>query len=353
VRLEPSAYYVGPSPYLSALELRFYPDHPSLFAAFAAGEIDGISRVLPADIDVAVGREDLQLFSSMQSEYLSIVLNLNNPDVPFMQDKRVRQALHYGIDREGLIEDVLDGQGIVAHSLLLPENWAYNSDVRQYPYDPELANQLLDEAGWIDSDGDGVRDQNGQPLQFLLHTNDESSRVAVIERIAQDWQKLGIRVVASPVTFSGLVGDLLAPRRFDAVLIKWELTGDPDQYPLWHSTQIEGGGQNYGGWSNEVADGLLEEGRAITDMDERRALYADFQEIFTEELPALLLYYPVYTYGVSDEVQNVQIGSLNQPSQRFETFADWYMVTRRVPAGQVGPDVPLAAPGGVEDREGE
>ena len=348
ILLEPSPTYDGPDAYLSGLEFRFYPDHPSLFAAYEAGEIDGISRVLPADMPAATQREDLQLFAFVESAYLSIVLNLQNPDVSFLQDPQVRQALYYGLDRERLIEEVVAGQGIVAHSLLLPENWAYNDQVRRYEYDPVLAGQLLDQAGWIDSDGDGIRDKDGQPMQFLLHANDDATDAALIQRIAQDWQQLGIQVVAAPMPFATLVGDLLTPRRFEAALIGWELTGDPDPYPLWHSTQTEGGGQNYGGWENEEADGLLEQGRAIVDMEERRALYARFQEIFAEEVPALLLYYPVYTYGVSERVHDVQIGSLNKASERFSTFADWYMVTRRVPANQVPADLPPVPPEGDE-----
>lgn len=348
IRLEPSPYHTDDQPYLSALELHFYPDRPSLFAAFTEGEIDGISQIMPGDLPAAITREDLQLFSFEQSSYLNIILNLNNPDVPFLQDPQVRQALYYGLDRERLIAEVADGQGIVADSLLLPENWAYNPDTPTYDYDPERANALLDAAGWIDSDGDGVRDKDGRPMQILLHTNDDGLNPALVEHIAGDWAQIGIRAVPSAAPFSTLVGDLLIPRRFEAALIGWEQNGDPDPYPLWHSTQSTGGGQNYSGWSNEEADEILEQARAIIDPATRKQLYGRFQEIFAEEAPALLLYYPVYTYGVSDRVYNVQIGSLNRPAERFGGFADWYMVTRRVPADQVPPSAPPAPPKTLE-----
>jgi peptide/nickel transport system substrate-binding protein len=107
-----------------------------------------------------------------------------------------------------------------------------------------------------------------------------------------------------------------------------------------------GGGQNFTGWANPEADELLEKARAITNENERRDLYVRFQDIFAEEAPAVLLYYPVYTYGVNTRVHNVQIGSLNQPPERFETFADWYMLTRRVPANQVPAAAPPTPPGG-------
>ncbi len=348
IRLEPSRFYRGPRPYLTALDLRFYPDHASLFTAFVNGEIDGISHVLPQDLGVAAQRDDLNLFSAVQSEYLSVVFNLTNPDAPFLQEKAVRQALYYGLDRERLVDEVVAGQGIVANSIVMPDNWAYNPAVKTYPYDPGRAAQLLDEAGWVDSDGDGVRDKDGVPLRFLLYANDDPTRQALIEHIAADWRGLGVDATPTPVTFAGLVADFLNPRRFDAALVGWEVAGDPDPYPLWHSTQAVGGGQNYSGWANDEADEVMEQARAIGDEGQRRALYARFQDIFAEEAPALLLYYPVYTYGVSARVHNVQIGPLNSPSERFATFGDWYILTRRVPANQAPVSAPPTPPGSNE-----
>ncbi|MFN2203227.1 MAG: peptide ABC transporter substrate-binding protein [Caldilineaceae bacterium] len=345
IRLEPSPYYAGPRPYLSALELRFYPDHASLFPAFVSGDIEGISQVFVEDLPQATEREDLTLFSSATSEYLSLVLNLKNPDVPFLQEKEIRQALFYGLDRQRLVEEVARGQGIVADSPFLPENWAYNPNVRKYEYDPVKASGLLDAAGWIDTDGDGIRDKDGTPMRLLLYSNDDPLRQDLVERIAADWRAIGVDAEPTIVSFAGLVTDFLNPRRFDVALVGWEIIGDPDPYPLWHSTQATGGGQNYSGWESEEADKLIEEARGLIDEDERKALYYQFQDIFVDELPALLLYYPVYTYGVSNEVHNVQIGSLNQPAERFRTFDQWYMRTRRVPANQVPSNNPPTPPG--------
>jgi peptide/nickel transport system substrate-binding protein len=138
--------------------------------------------------------------------------------------------------------------------------------------------------------------------------------------------------------------DFLQPRKFDAALTVWDIPGDPDQYWLWHSTQIEEGGLNYTGWRNDEVDELLQKARSITNETERQTLYSRFQQIFAEEVPSLLLYYPVYTYGVSERVQNVQIGPLNRPAERFVSFADWYIVTRRVPLNQAPTTAPPTPP---------
>jgi len=330
IRLEPSPRYRGPLPYLTALEFHFYPDYPSLFEAFVRDEIDGISRILPQDLAQAEAREDLQIFSAPLSGYVIILLNLQNPNVPFLQDKAVRQALMYALDRQKLIDEVLAGQGLVAHSPVMPYNWAYNPEVKRYTQDVERARRLLEEAGYVDGDGDGVREKDGRPLRLILLSDDDPARQRLAQAISQAWRVIGVEAVPQAVSFTGLVSDFVYPREFDAAIVSWELAGDPDPYPLWHSTQATEDGQNYGGWSNPRADEIMEQARSITDIEERKALYAEFQEIFAKELPGLLLYYPVYTYGVSSKVHGVEIGPLNTPSDRFRTIARWYIATRRV-----------------------
>ncbi len=345
IRLEPNPFYGDSAPYISALEFHFYPDYPSLFAAYQQGEIDGISRILPTELPLAQERTDLQLFSAVEAGYVVVVFNLRNADVPFFQDTTVRQALAYGTDRARLIEVAAQGQGVLAQSPLLAENWAYNPDVKTYPYNPELASKLLDASGWVDTNSDGVRERDGRLLSFVLLTNEDVVHRRLIEEMAADWRKIGVQAVPQPVSFAGLVSDFLAPRRYDAALISWsELAGDPDPYPLWHSSQAEEGAQNFSGWANERADAILDRARTVVDQDERKQFYREFQDIFAEEVPALLLYYPIYTYGVSDRVKNVQIGPLNRTADRFATFADWYIVTRRVPANQIPTTVPPMPP---------
>lgn len=344
IRLKPSPFYAGISPYISALEFHFYPDHPSLLTGYMADQIDGIGRILPAEFPIAAAQDDLALFSAIQARFLSITFNMDNANVPFFGDKAVRQALYYGVDRDGLVKEVAAGLGVVAHSPLLPENWAYNAQIPHYTYLPDQAKQLLDSAGWVDSNGDGVRDKNGTPLQFLLYSSDEALQTALIQRIASDWQAIGVKAVPTPISFVSLMSDFLQSRKFDAALTVWDIPGDPDQYWLWHSTQIEEGGLNYAGWRNDEVDDLLQKARSITNETERKALYGRFQQIFAEDAPALLLYYPVYTYGVNKRVQNVQIGPLNRPAERFVSFSDWYIVTRRVPSNQAPTSAPPTPP---------
>lgn len=344
-RLEPSAFSPGAAPYISAMEFHFYPDYASVVAAFDAQEIDGLSSILPPDIKAAAGRDDVQLFSSIESGYENVLLNVNNPNAPFFQDRKLRQGLLYAIDRDALIRDGLAGQGVVANSLFSPEHWAYNNEVPVYSYDPLRAGQLFDETGWVDSDGDGVRDKDGKAFAFLLLVKDDNLHRQIGESLVADWAKVGVKAELQPVSFSGLVADFLVPRTFEAALTDWNQVGDPDPFPQWHSSQIAGNGQNYAGWQNAEADALMEQARQTTDENRRRELYAQYQDIFAEELPSLPLFHPLYTYGVSTRVHNVQIGSLNTPAERFGSFPAWYIDSRRVPANQIPAGAPPTPPG--------
>lgn len=324
--------YHGPAPYLAGLTVRFYPDHQSLLPAYDRGEIDAVSQLWPEELPGSAQRTDLKLFSAPVAGYTLVYLNLQNPNLPFFKEAPVRQALLYALDRQKLVDAVLNGQGLVAHTPVLPGTWAYDAEVRQYGHDPARARQLLDEAGWVDSDGDGVRDREGARLAFVLLGNDGP----MIEAIAAAWAEIGVQAMAQTVSLPGLTADFLVPRTFDAALVHWELSGDPDPYPLWHSTQATTG-QNYAGWEDRQADEAIEIARALTDRTLRRGLYLQFQRTFAEEVPALLLYYPVYTYGVRDKIHDVQIGPLNSPGDRFRSLATWYIVTKRVTVGSTNP----------------
>lgn len=340
IRLEPSPLTTTASPYIPALEFHFFPDYGNVIAAFDAQQIDGISTLLPNDVRVAAERDDIQLFSSVESSYESVLLNVGSPNAPFFQDRAVRQALLYALNREQLISDVLLGQAIVAQGLIPPGHWAYEPSVRQYDYDQAAAAALLDEAGWRDTDGDGVRDKEGEALAFVLLVKDDLRHQQIGAQLAADWAKIGVRAEVRAVPFNSLVSDFLAPRAFEAALTDWNQVGDPDPFAQWHSSQVEGNGQNYTGWQNAEADLLIESARQSTDEAERRAAYAQFQAIFAEELPALPLFHPLYHYGVSTRVHDVQVGALNTPAERFTSFPAWYINSRRVPAGQAPATLP-------------
>lgn len=330
IRLEPNLRALPRVPYLDALEFRFYPDDSSVLAAAEVGDVQGVRQIPSELFPQAEANPDLQLFTSPLSDLTFLLFNVDTPNAPYLRDPQVRQALAHAIDRQRLLDSVLPGVGLLANSPFLPNSWAYDADLRLPDYDPKLAREMLTQAGWVDSNGNGIRDHEGVEMELLLLSDDAPHSRELSQSISDDLRQIGVQAEVQAVSFTGLVTDFLAPRNFTAALVTWELIGDPDPYPLWHSTQISPDGQNYSGWNNRQADLAMEQARRTADRQKRWQLYQDFQKIFALDLPAIPLYYGLYTYGVSSQVHDVEVGMLNIPADRFGTFPQWYMLTRKV-----------------------
>ena len=327
---------------LDRIEMRFYPTYGDILDAYEAGEVMGISRIQPQDIERVRANPNLQMLSARLSGYSLVFLNLSSEDAPFFQDWRVRQALLYALDRQALVDRVQGGFGLVIHSPIMPQSWAYDPDVKQYAHDPRQAVALLDRAGWTFPESSQivlsdvarpetpVRMKKGVPLEFSLLTNDVPDRVALAHAIAGQWKEVGVHVHVRAVGAAELAQQYLGPREFDAVLSQWySLPPDPDPYPVWHSTQIQGG-QNYGGFDHRDADEAIEVARQLTDRSKRVELYHQFQEIYGQEVPAILLYQGIYTFCVDKRVRNVQIAPMLDASGRFRSVAQWQVLDQVV-----------------------
>ncbi|MCI0474921.1 MAG: ABC transporter substrate-binding protein, partial [Anaerolineales bacterium] len=339
-----NARFYGERPYLHRVLLRFYPNHESVFAAYTRAEVEGIARVLPTYLRQADKLDHLKLYHARITGYSLVYLNLSKST---FQDKAVRQALLYATDRQRIVNDLLQGQGLLAPSPLEPGTWAYNSAVPIYPFDLERAKALLDGAGWRDTNNDGTREKDRVELAFNLIAPDDPARLALANEIVKQWQAIGVKATVQAVPASLLVQNVLRPRQFDAVLYEWRtLSNDPDQYENWHETQIPSPtsfGQNYGGLKDRDISEALETARKTNDHGKRIESYRKFQERFADLTPALLLYYPVYTYGVDARVRGVQLAPMLTASDRFRNLAQWYLKTKRI-AFSAGAEEPTRAP---------
>ncbi len=333
ILLDANSRYYDARPYLGRIQLKFFPDYETIFAAYAREEVSGIARILPSYLTKARAQSNLTLYNAQLGGYSLIFLNLSK--APFL-DKNVRQALLYALDRKHLISDLLQGEGVIASSPIDSDSWAYNSIVNPYAFDVEKSKALLEAAGWRDPTNEGVRKKDNVPLAFTLTTPDDPQRVALANEIVKAWQVIGVKATVQPAPASLLVQNILRPRQFDAVLYEWRPpSNDPDQYENWHETQIPDpahAGQNYGGLKDRDISETLEAARRTNDQTKRAELYRKFQELFADRVPALLLYYPVYTYGVDARVHGIKTAPMLTPSDRFRNVAQWFLKTKRVPA---------------------
>jgi peptide/nickel transport system substrate-binding protein len=329
VLLESNKEYFRGQPYLSQVVFRFYHDIPTALMALRQKEIQGLllhpTEVTSDELANLSTSQRWNIYISPRSSYVMLYLNLTNP---LFQDKEVRQALMYSLDRQQIIDGPIQGQGVIAHSPIVPDTWAYNADVKQYDFDPEQASTLLSQAGWTKNQANRWEKED-TVLSFHIFTNDDEFRVKASEKLVNQWSEFGIDVQLSAGGFAGLNRDFLFTHQFDAVLSGWDVGYDPDSYSAWHSSQMEAG-FNFASYSNPDADEVLEKARQTSDLSERAELYYQFQQIFAEDVPSILLYYPTYTYLVDTEVKGIDLGVLFDPSLRFTRITDWYIKTKRV-----------------------
>jgi peptide/nickel transport system substrate-binding protein len=330
-------YYKEP-PFIEQMIFRYYPDTQSALTAYREGEVEGISRVSPDALPAALGERGLNIYTGRLPEMSLVLLNLDNPEVPFFQEVEVRRALLMGLNRQRMIDNLRKGQAIIADGPIFPSTWAYYDGIERVGYDPDKSVELMKEAGYtIPAEGESIRAKEDQQLSFELLYPDDPEHTSLAEAIQRDWERLGIGIELTPVPYAELVSEHLEPRIYQAALVDINLarSPDPDPYPFWHQSQINGG-QNYSKWDDRQASEYLEQARVTVDVAERTRLYKNFQVRFVNEMPALPLFYPVYNYAVDSRVQGLTMGPLYDSSDRFATIRDWYLVAR-ASGGQATP----------------
>jgi peptide/nickel transport system substrate-binding protein len=327
VSLQASPDYYMKKPFFDQMVFRFYPDATEALTAYQQGDVLGISAATKAILPQVLEEPNLNLYTARLPRFSMVLLNLNSPDVPFFQENVIRRALLMGINRRWIVDRILGGQAIIAHSPIFPESWAYYDGIMKVEYDPENAVSLLKKAGYtFPAEGGQSRAKEGVALTFEMVYPDGEPYTDVAERIRADWEKIGVHVIPKAVSMTSLMQDYLEPRTYQAALVELNLarSPDPDPYPFWHQAQINNG-QNYSMWDDRQVSEYLERARVTIEYDERLKLYRNFQVRFGNDIPALLLYYPVYTYAVDAQVRGVSVGPMYDPSDRFNTITDWYI----------------------------
>jgi peptide/nickel transport system substrate-binding protein len=338
VVLAVSDTYYGTAPFIQQIVFRYYPSSQTALEAYRQGEVLGISQITSDILASALEEKNLSLYSSRMPRLTMVLFNLNNNDVPFFQDKKIRRALLEGLNRQWIVDRILQGQAVVADSPFLPNTWAYYDGVEHVAFDSGAAESLLKSAGYVIPPAGTVRAKANVSLSFTMAYPDDPLHAQIAQTIEQNWAAIGVEVKLLPVAYESLINDYLTPRTYQAALVDLDLSRsyDPDPYTFWHQAEVTSG-QNYSQWDNRTASEYLEQARVIADTAMRARLYRNFQVIFARELPAVLLYYPVYTYAVDTRVQGVQAAPLFEPADRFNYISDWYLVTHSKSAGTAQP----------------
>lgn len=381
--LIPNPDYYGQKPYLEKITFKFYPDFPTAVGALKNHSVEGIS-FLPKELknDLS-GQKNLSYYSFYLPQYTAIFFNQKQKEV--LKDKKIRTALALSIDKSKILTEALQLEGEILDGPILPATVSLSPD-KKINFNPILANQTLEEAGWKQispqdyqnflaeqkakeeeenkaseeesenkeeatttpetieekSAQEGVeesqpfyRQKDNTILELILTTVDQPENTKAAELIKEFWQNIGVKVNLQIVPGSKIRREIIKTRNYEILLFGVIVGSSADPYPFWHSSQIQDPGLNLSLFANREVDKLLEEAKKTNDPEKQQQNYQQFYNILASEIPAIFLHTPTYTYVIDKKIKGINIDRVVVPADRFNNLEDWYIKTKWVWQGKL------------------
>ena len=338
--------YYGDQPYIDTLTFKFYADAEAAMQALQNRNVEGLSFVSPEQEPELTKNRLVQIVHPLLQR--QVVLFFNQEKQPLLKTKDIRQAITLTIDKQTVLDDVLQGNGRVLNSPLLPELPTDATDPALPSFDREQANSLLEKLGYAWNAEKTVRmikappapkAKKGTPapapipdteLTLVITTVQSPEFISVAENLVKQLQLIGIKASINPVAADHLFSDIIETRNYELLLTGALLGVYPDPYPFWHSSQSKGTGLNLSGYANRDVDTLLEEARLAVAPEVRQNNYQKLRVALANDLPAVFLYQSTYTYAPAAKIKNLNIEQMVSPADRFAKITDWYVKTKKV-----------------------
>lgn len=263
-------------PYLNRISYRVIPEPTSIATQLSNGAVDTWPRAVLSFYPQLSKDPNLEIHSIPGRSYTYIAYNTKDP---ILSDQRVRQALTYGLDRQQIVDALLYGQGQIATQPMITTIWAHDSTIKPYPYDPEKAKALLEEAGWTDTNGDGIREKDGKPLRFAIKTNANNTMRVDIATVAQEqWKRIGVDLQLRTLEFNTFIGQLM-DHDFQAALGGWVVGIKAELEPTF------GLGErfNFPQVENATLDSLIQTAETTRDRAAAMKLWSRAQRIIVDQ----------------------------------------------------------------------
>lgn len=333
--LTPFSKYALGKALINKLIIRFYPSERDEIDAFKGGEIEsmsGISKDNIKDIDSKL----FNLNTSLLPRIFAVFFNQNQSAV--LANDEVRLALNNAIDKERIVKEVLGGYGVTIDGPV-PAKLIDIKEQKKESIDEatrvQNAKDILTKEGWVYNETDKVWEKKAkkaitQILKFSVATANSEELMKVSEMIRQDWEKIGVTVDIRPYDSGDLQQNIIRPRKYDALLFGEVIGRDMDLYAYWHSSQRNDPGYNVSMYTNSKADKLLEDARKISDPIEKNQKYQSFYSEVQNDLPAIFLYSPYFTYVTPNKVKGVNTVITTIPAERFLEINKWYIETNNI-----------------------
>jgi peptide/nickel transport system substrate-binding protein len=324
ISLEANANYYAGKPKLDGYQFVLFSTKQEAIDAYASRSVDAIGNVTSEVLNTAYSLKLLKTYDYNLPEEVTVFFKT---DDGVLKDKALRQILSQSVDRKKIATAADKGLGLTLTQPLLPGEPGYTTVFALVPQTPTQTKAALDAAGWKQS-GD-TRSKDGHKLQLNLVTLQGGELERAAMELQKQWRDVGVTLTIKAVPRAELEQSYIRTRQYQLLLYGINLGGDPDVYAFWHSTQIKDPGLNLSDYSSPDADKALEAGRIKQDTLIRKGKYQSFLKAWNSDTPAIVLYEPIYRYGISSSAKGFDGGSLVEPNDRFYNVQDWTILTEQ------------------------
>ncbi|HVR88055.1 MAG TPA: ABC transporter substrate-binding protein [Candidatus Limnocylindria bacterium] len=307
-------YWRG-APYLEEFVQKVVADSTVQASQLKTGELT-LGAIQPGDYDDLSKQDTLKLYEWQDNGYVYIGWRLNNPNVPVLQDKRVRQALAYGLDTAAVVQSVVFTHGLKQVSHSPAASWAAATGLNDYKYDKAKAEDLIKQAGYAKG-ADGFYAKDGKTLGFSIVTNQgNKTRETFLQVATEQYKQIGVKINPKVEAFETLVPKLNSgSNEVESVILGWQLGTDPDLFSIWHSSNVaraEQAGNNFVGYKNPDLDKLIEQGRGPDcTVATRKNIYQQANKILNEDQPYNFAFSQDRILATDKRIRGIEPGSFS------------------------------------------
>lgn len=320
--------------YIEKIVLKFYPSEKTLIDAYTKGEIDSLNSVSPKNA------LEIKKSSSVLRHYFLpriFAVFFNQDEASLFAEQEVRTALNLSVDKNAIIEEVLQGFGVPVEGPIPPGSIGFKkATTSEETFEERLsqAKEILAKNGWKMNEEENILEKKTtkktSKLEFSISTSNMVDLVQTSQLLKEMWEKIGAKVNIKVYEIGDLEQNVIRPRKYQSLLFGEIMGRDPDPFAFWHSSQRNDPGLNIALYTNITADKLLEGARTTFDPKEREEKYFKFQEEIGKDQPAIFIYSPHFIYLTPTSIKNIEETSITIPSERFSQIYNWYINTKRV-----------------------
>lgn len=329
-------YHHG-TPFINELTFKFYPDYETAVTALQNKNVEGLIY-LPNQYKNTLASNSLKLYNLHFPQYTAVFFNPANNSL--LNDGDFRRALALAIDKDRILNEVLNGDGQTLATPILPGTLGFDNELKAESYSPDKAKELLEKLAWHTSPDHAFRvkenknakaDDPVQELSIKLTTIDQSDNTKIISLIKEAWENIGIKTELEIISKDRIRQDVIETRNYQALVFGEVLNNASGPYPFWHSSQTKYPGLNLSIFSNKEIDRNLEIARGAGDDAAKIEALKNFQKKLLELNYSIILYNPTYTYPTASKIKGLDsLQFINAPADRFNNINTWYIKTKRV-----------------------